>query len=72
MVFRKFVGNRNKKTKVLMNKPAYLGLPILDISKKLIYEFWNDYIKPIYQQNATLRYTDTSSLVAHIETEDIY
>ena len=29
-----------KKTKVKMNKPVYLGMPILDISKTLMYEFW--------------------------------
>ena len=35
-----------KKTKVEMNKPVYLGVSILDISKILMYEFWYDYIKP--------------------------
>ena len=35
-----------KKTKVKMNKPIYLGLSILDISKTLMHEFWYDYIKP--------------------------
>ena len=35
-----------KKTKVRVNKPIYLGMPILDISKTLKYEFWYDYIKP--------------------------
>ena len=34
-----------KKTKVKMNKPIYLGLSILEISKTLMYEFWYDYIK---------------------------
>ena len=34
------------KTKVKMNKPIYLGLSILDISKILMYEFWYDYMKP--------------------------
>ena len=38
-----------KKTKVKMNKPIYLGMSMLDISKTLIYEFWYDYIKPKYQ-----------------------
>ena len=41
-----------KKIKVQMNKPVYLGLSILEISKTLIYEFWYDYIKPKYQDNA--------------------
>ena len=31
-----------KKTKVKMNKPIYLGMSILDISKKLMYGFWYD------------------------------
>ena len=37
-----------KKKKVKMNKPVYLGLSILEISKTLMYEFWYDYIKPKY------------------------
>ena len=43
-----------KNTKVNMNKPVYLGLLILEISKTLIYEFWYDYIKPRYQNNSKL------------------
>ena len=31
-----------------MNKPVYLGLSILEISKTLVYEFWYDYIKRKY------------------------
>ena len=34
-----------KKTKILMNKPVYLGLSILELSKILMYEFWYDYVK---------------------------
>ena len=37
-----------RRTKVKMNKPIYLGLPILEISKLLMYEFWYDYMKPKY------------------------
>ena len=50
----------------------YLGLSILEISKKLMYEFWYDYIKPKYQQNAKLCYMDTDSFIIHIKTEDVY
>ena len=61
-----------KKTKVIMNKPVYLGQAILDISKTLMYEFWYDYIKPKYQEKARLCYTDTDSFIINIETEDFY
>ena len=47
MVFRGSISNRKEK-KVKMNKPVYLGLSILEISKTLMYEFWYDYIKPKY------------------------
>ena len=42
------------KTKVKMNKPVYLGLWILDISKILMYEFWFDYMKPKYGNDVKL------------------
>ena len=31
-----------------MNKPVYLGLSILKLSKSVIYEFWYNYVKPKY------------------------
>ena len=37
-----------KKTRVKMDKPIYLGVSTLDISKTVMYEFWYDYIKPKY------------------------
>ena len=43
-----------KKTKVKLNKPIYLCMSIVDISKRLMYEFWYDYIKPKYQDIAKL------------------
>ena len=42
------------KTKVKMNKPIYLGLSILDISKILMYEFWYDHTKPKYGNRVKL------------------
>ena len=59
-----------KKTKVKMNKPVYLGMSILDISKTLMYEFWYDYIKPKYGDRAKLCYTDTHSFIIYIKTKD--
>ena len=61
-----------KKTKMKMNKPIYLGLSILEISKILIYEFWYDYMKPKYNVNIKLCYMDTDSFVMYIKTNDFY
>ena len=55
-----------------MNKPVYLGLSILEISKTFMYEFWYDCIKPKYQNNAKLCYMDADSFIIHIKTEDVY
>ena len=60
------------KTKVKMNKPIYLGLSILDISKILMYEFWYDYMKPKYGNRVKLCYMDTDSFVMNIKTNDFY
>ena len=61
-----------KKTKVKMNKPVYLGLSILEISKTLIYEFWYYYIKVKYQNNSNLYYMNTDNFIIYIKTEDFY
>ena len=61
-----------RKTKVKMNKPVYLGISILDIRKTLMYEFWDDYIKPEYGDNVKLCYMNTDSFMMHIKTEDFY
>ena len=59
-----------KKTKVKMNKPVYLGMSILNISKTLMYEFWYDYIKPKYKEQAKLCYmvNDSSLLTFLLKT----
>ena len=60
-----------KKTKVKVNKP-YLGIPILDISKTLMYELLYDYVKPNYKDKAKLCYMDTDSFVINIFTKDFF
>ena len=59
-----------KRTKVKMNKPIYLGLSILEISKLLMYEFWYDYMKPKHDDRVKLCYTDTGSFIINIKTKD--
>ena len=61
-----------RRTKVKMNKPIYLGLSILEISKILMYEFWYDYMKPKYGDNVKLCYMDTDTFIMNIKTEDFY
>ena len=61
-----------KKTKVKVNKPIYLGLSILEISKTLMYEFWYDYMKPKYNNDVKLCYMDTDSFIVNIKTNYFY
>ena len=51
-----------------MNKPVYLSMSILDVSKTLMYKFWYYHINPKYQHNVKLCYMDTDSFIIHIKT----
>ena len=66
------VAIRMKKTKLVFNKPVYLGMCILDLSKTLMYAFHYNYIKQIYGDKAKLLFTDIDSLMYEIQTEDFY
>ena len=61
-----------KKTSLTMNKPVYLGMSILDLSKTLMFDFHYQYIKPKYGNKAKLLFTDTDSFLYEIQTEDFY
>ena len=61
-----------KKTQILMNNSFYLGLSMLDLTKNVMCEFWYDYIKPKYGENAKLRFMDTDSFIVHVKTDDIF
>ena len=66
------VGIQNHKEKVLLNKPIYVGMSVLDLSKHLMYNFYYNTLKARYGENVRLLYTDTDSVVIHVQTEDIY
>ena len=55
-----------------MNKPVYLGMSILNISKMLMYKFWDDYIKQNYEDREKLCYEDPDSFIIHIIPEDFF
>ena len=57
-----------RKTQILMNKPVYLGLSILDLSETVMYGFWYDYVKPKYGK---LCYMDTNSFIVYVKIDDI-
>ena len=61
-----------KKTQVLMKKPIYLWLSVSNIRQIVMHEFWYDFIKPKYGENARLCYIYKDSFIANVETYDIY
>ena len=60
------------KETLTLNRPAYVGMCILDLSKTLIYDFHYNCIKKKYDSRARLLFTDTDSLTYEIEAEDVY
>ena len=55
-----------KKTVIKANKPIYLGLAILALSKIRMYEYWCDDMKPKYRDKVKLCYMDTDSFIMHV------
>ena len=51
---KSLLGIEMKTTKILRNKPVYLGLSILEISKIVMYELWYNYVKPKYEEKLNL------------------
>ena len=60
------------KETLTLNRPAYVDMFILDLSKMLMYDFHYNYIKKKYDNRARLLFTDTDSLTYEIEVEDVY
>jgi len=59
-----------RKLEVKFDKPIYVGICILDISKMSLYEFHHEYMLPLFREKCKVMYTDTD--IYHIECDDIY
>ena len=66
------VGIHNRKTQVCLSKPVYVGMCVLDLSKLVMFDFYYGRLKPLYGDKIRMLYTDTDSLIVHVETEDVY
>ena len=64
-----FAINKTKE-ELFLNRPIYVGMAILDLSKLLMYDFHYNYMLKKY--NIKLMFTDTDSLCYEIETGDVY
>ena len=72
-IFRKdFATIHLTKLVLKLDKPVYVGLSIVDLSKILMCDFYQNYIKIKYDNCAKLLIQDTNSLTYEIETEDVY
>ena len=61
-----------RKTVLTLNRPAYVGMAILDLSKMLMYDFYYNHLKKMYEGNVELCMTDTDSFLVKVTTKDIY
>ena len=61
-----------KQPTIILNRPSFVGMCILDLSKTLMYDFHYNYIKKKYNEKAKLLFTDTDLLTCEIETKDVY
>ena len=66
------VAIRKSKLALKLNRPAYIGMCILELSKVLMYKFRDDYIKTNMSKKSKLLSTDTESLMYEIKTEGVF
>lgn len=73
IISKNLVAIQMNRLSICYNKPIYIGFSVLEISKTMMYSFHYDYMKKKYnEQNLSLLYTDTDSLIYEIVTDDYY
>ena len=65
-------GIRRRKEKLVLNKPVYVGMTILDNSKIMMHDFYYNKLKRQNGENCELIYTDTDRLLLNMQTDDFY
>ena len=58
------------KQVLILNKPTYVGITVLDLSKWKMYDFHYNFIKENFDTD--LLFTDTDSLTYEIKPEHVY
>ena len=68
---KSLVAIRKSKVALKLNKPAYIGMCSLELSKVLMYKYHFDYITNKYDNKSKLLFTGTDSLMYEIKAEDV-
>ena len=58
--------------KLVLKRPIYAGMVILDLAKLLMYDFYYNVLKTKYGDRVDLLFTDTDSLCISVNTQDVY
>ena len=66
-IFDNLVATHKNKVTLMLNKPAYIGMCILQLNKVLMYEFHHDYIKNKYGNNSKLFLRDNDNLMYELK-----
>lgn len=72
IINRGLVGVHMKRASVLLDKQIAVGFSVLDLAKCHLYKFHHNFMKPMYNENIELCFTDTDSLLYHVKTFDLY
>ena len=66
------VGVELNRLKLKLNKPIYIGMTVLDLSKYTMYDFYYNHLKRLYGSKVQLQMTDTDSFLFYCETNDLF